>query len=153
MIDKYCEKHTEIDSNEQHVNLSPKLRKFCNFTSLPSPILTWIDQHMHGFITVWDENGTVIHVSNTIENLLGYTVTDVLGTKWFDKFSPEDTEYIKEMLDSDSSTSQTFYITIQDANGNSLRTENVAAQVVCENGGHYYVASTKDITDKKKRKR
>ncbi|RYG71419.1 PAS domain S-box protein [Lentibacillus lipolyticus] len=104
---------------------------------------------MHGFITVWDKEGSIIHVSDTIEKILGYTTTDLLGTRWFEKISPENTSYIQEVLDRKPNQPQAFYISIQDVNGNILQTENIAAHISCEDQEYYYAVSTKDITAKK----
>ncbi|WP_234032411.1 ATP-binding protein [Lentibacillus cibarius] len=146
MIDKYHKHHMNYDYSKENTDIPPRLHKL---TSLPSPILTWIDQHLHGFITVWDEYDTIIHVSSTIEKILGYTAADVVGTKWFEKISGGDMAYIKETLDANPNISRTFYVTIQDADGNNVHTETIAAKIVCENKKCYYAASIQDITDQK----
>ncbi|GAA0444813.1 hypothetical protein GCM10008983_22820 [Lentibacillus halophilus] len=149
MKDNYNKQQTEDDNLTPQQDRLPEHRKFRHFTSLPSSILTWFEQNLHGFVTVCDESGTIIYVSSSIEHFLGYSTEEVLGSKWFKKISSKNTEHIKQMLYSSPSRTQTFYATIQDIKGNDVHTENIVAQFVCENNERYFAVSTKDITDKK----
>ncbi|MFD1360467.1 ATP-binding protein [Lentibacillus salinarum] len=149
MANNHCEETTENNKNGLHTPPSPEFPELRNLASLPSPILQWIDQNMTGFITVWDQYGVIIYISKTVEQLLGYRVTDLMGTKWHEWVSPEDTSYIKQNFDSTLHKQQIFNIHIHNLDGKSIWTENLVTSVKDASGHLYYIAATKDITDKK----
>src|SRR5699024_5593065 len=151
MTNNYSKKSAEINENEQHSTSTnpPKLQEFYSITSLPSSILSWIDRHMSGFITLWDVDGTLIYVSKAVEQLLGYTASDLIGTKWYKLIPSEDVTYIKQHLDTTQQTKQVFNINVQNVYSKNVWTENMVSAIQDERGNYYYIAATKDITDKK----
>ncbi|SFA75573.1 two-component system, sporulation sensor kinase A [Lentibacillus halodurans] len=149
MIDKSRKESAEMNENEQHNAATSNDYEFDNLASLPSPILRWIDRNMNGFITLWDQNGAIIYISNTAEQLLGYPAAAFIGTKWFEWISPEDISYIQKNLDITQNRKQVLNINIQDVYGKSIWTENQITAIQDANGNHYYISATKDITDKK----
>ncbi|QKY71607.1 PAS domain S-box protein [Lentibacillus sp. CBA3610] len=104
---------------------------------------------MNGIITLWDQSGAIIYVSKSAERLVGYTVAEMIGTKWYEWISPEDISYLKKNLDVIQSAKQVFNINIQNVHGKNIWTENQLTPIHDESGNHYYVSATKDITDKK----
>ncbi|MFB4169102.1 ATP-binding protein [Virgibacillus sp. JSM 102003] len=121
---------------------------FNNIAALPPSILQWIDKNTNGFIAIWDKNGRIVYISKSVERLLGYQVTDLLGTQWFEKVSKEDVAYIKKHFDTDQESSQIFNIMIQNIHGKNIWTENLVSQIKDSNDV-YYAAAVKDISDKK----
>ncbi|WP_246202536.1 ATP-binding protein [Virgibacillus doumboii] len=150
MLNKYGKQHTNNNETRQNPTTTPKSPNFFNdISDLPPSILKWIDENMNGFITVWDRDGSIVYISESIEQLLGYKKTDMLGTQWYEKISADDIKYIKKHFDNNKSSTQFFNINIQNVYGRNIWTENLVTQLSDETGNVYYIAVTKDITDKK----
>ncbi|MGP4107084.1 ATP-binding protein [Virgibacillus sp. L01] len=147
---KDSNQQTENNKNKQitSTNFNPQ-DFFHNIAALPPSILEWIDRNTNGFIAIWDENGRIIYISKSVERLLGYQVTDLLGTQWFEKVSKEDVAYIKKHFDTSQESSQTFNIMIQNLHGKNIWTENLVSEIKDSDDRVYYAAAVKDITDKK----
>jgi len=123
---------------------------FPTLPDLPAFMLSWIENHHHDLITVWDHSGRIIFISKTVEELLGYKKADIAGTKWYEKLSKEDENYIKRKFKHRSSESQTFSFYLINKYGKYIWTECTAAKLYDEkNEKHYYIATLKDISDKK----
>lgn len=117
---------------------------------LPEFMLSWIDNHSHELITVWDRHGRMIFISKIVEDLLGYDRAELAGMKWYDKLSKEDKKYIKTKFDYKEGKSRTFTIKLINKSGKYIWAECTAAKLVDENNkDHFYIATLKDISDKK----
>jgi len=149
MTSNYGKKSTETGENEQYTTIPPQSQEFYNMASLPSSILKWIDRNMSGFVTLWDEHGRIIYVSKAVEQVLGYKVSELLGTKWHELIPANDVSYIENHLDETKNAKQVFNINVQNIYGKNIWTENLVSAIADESGNHYYISSTKDITDKK----
>lgn len=149
MINNYREELSKKNDNEQHSTTPQKLHDFSDLASLPSSILNWIDRNMNGFITLWDQNGMVIYISESVEQLIGFSVSEMIGSKWHKWVSPEDISYIINNLEDIQQGKQIFNINIQNVYGKNIWTENQVSTIHDESGHHYFISSTKDITDKK----
>ncbi|GGJ84878.1 hypothetical protein GCM10007063_04270 [Lentibacillus kapialis] len=149
MIGSYDEKSTKINKNEQHSTPRRVPRNFCNMASLPSSILKWIEWNMSGFVTLWDRHGRIIYVSKAVEQLLGYTASELLGTKWHEMVLANDISYVKDYLDAVKDEKQVFNINVQDIHSKNIWTENLVTSIQDDHGNEYYISFTKDITDKK----
>ncbi|SDQ58227.1 ATP-binding protein [Virgibacillus salinus] len=150
MENKDSNQQVENNKNKQNPTTTPDPQGFFNnIAALPPSILEWIDKNTNGFIAIWDKNGRIIYISKSVEQLLGYKVTDLLGTQWYEKVSNEDVTYIKNHFDTNQDSSQLFNIMIQNIYGKNIWTENLVSQIKDSNDNIYYAAAVKDITDKK----
>ncbi|MBP1949226.1 ATP-binding protein [Virgibacillus litoralis] len=150
MENKDSNQQVENNKNKQNSTTTPDPQGFFNnIAALPPSILKWIDKNTNGFIAIWDKNGRIIYISKSVERLLGYKVTDLLGTQWYEKVSHEDVTYIKNHFDTNQDSSQLFNIMIQNIYGKNIWTENLVSQIKDSNDNIYYAAAVKDITDKK----
>ncbi|WP_188455609.1 ATP-binding protein [Virgibacillus oceani] len=123
---------------------------FENVTGLPKFMLDWIEKNSNDLITVWDENGKVCFISKSIERLFGYSTTDLRGSLWYEKISPDDVSYIKSHFDNHTSIGQTFNINIRNKSGKYIWTECIIAKIKDENSDDsYFISTIKDISDKK----
>ncbi len=147
---KDSNQQTENNNNKQisTTNSNPQ-DFFNNIAALPPSILEWIDRNTNGFIAIWDKNGIIIYISKSVERLLGYKVSDLLGTQWFEKVSKYDVAYIKKHFDTNQDSSQIFNIMIQNIHGKNIWTENLVSEIKDSNDRVYYASAVKDITDKK----
>ncbi|GAB3796837.1 ATP-binding protein [Virgibacillus kimchii] len=123
--------------------------RFPELSDLPAFMLSWIENHDHDLITVWDHGGTVIFISKSVEEMLGYNREELTGTKWYEKISEEDQNYIKSKFDY-SSKSQTFMVNLINKYGKYIWAECTAGKLYDKNKKeNYYIATLKDISDKK----
>lgn len=123
---------------------------FSNLSTLPSCMLTWIDQYKQDVIIVWDNEGKVLFISKSIERLLGYKPSDLIEMHWHEKIPSEEVNYIRKNLDQSSSKNQTFTINILNSNGKYIWSECTIAKLLDEESDQiYFISSLKDISDKK----
>src|SRR5690625_1982938 len=119
--------HTNGRENDSNSIVSGKQAgNFQKLTDLPAFMLSWIENHHHDLITVWDHAGRIIFVSKTVEELLGYKKADIAGTKWYENISKEDEHYIKRKFKYRSNKSQTFTINLINKDGKYIWAECTA---------------------------
>lgn len=153
MLSKYGNQQSDNDEIGQNSTTTPASQKFFDdVLDLPPSFLTWINENMNGFITVWDENGSIVYISESVEQLLGYKKADVLGKQWYERITADDIRYVKKNHDCNKNDSQIFNINIQNIYGKNISTENLVTQITDDTGNIYNMAATKDITDKKEAK-
>ncbi|UJL48244.1 PAS domain S-box protein [Virgibacillus sp. NKC19-16] len=113
-------------------------------------MLSWIEHNKNEIITVWDQYGKVLYISKSIERLLGYNSTDLEDLVWHEKISPEDVTYIIRNFNQHIVTPQTFTINILNKQGKYIWSECTIAKMPDEENDRIcYIATVKDITDKK----
>src|SRR5690625_1053017 len=140
----------EMDGDNNPVDSVHQAERFPAFSDLPAFMLSWVENHYHDLITVWDYEGRVIFISKSVEEMLGYDRTELAGTKWSERISKEDEDYIKSNFNYDSSKSQTFTINLINKYGKYIWAECTAAKLYDEHKeDHFYIATLKDISDKK----
>ncbi|WP_099158196.1 ATP-binding protein [Virgibacillus ndiopensis] len=141
----------ENDSKKNDAkNQNSTKQYFDDVTSLPKFMLDWVEENSNDLITVWDESGKVCFVSKSVERILGYSTTELQGTSWYNKISPEDVSYIKSHFDESTSTSQTYNINIRNKDGKYIWTECKIAKIkVDQSGDSFFISTLKDISDKK----
>ncbi|SFD78362.1 two-component system, sporulation sensor kinase A [Lentibacillus persicus] len=149
MDNNYLNGPTDSRENEHRSTIPQNLHEFYNLASLPSSVFKWMDQNMTGFIVLWGLDGTALYISKTAEEILGYPISEMLGTKWYDWIPPSATSYIKNSLKLTQNINQTFHLKVRDFTGESVWTENKVTAIEDANGNKYYVSATKDITDKR----
>ncbi|ALX50536.1 PAS domain-containing sensor histidine kinase [Lentibacillus amyloliquefaciens] len=104
---------------------------------------------MAGFITLWNQDGEAVFISKTAEDILGYPISEMLGTNWSDWVSAADISHVKNNIDYIQTIKQTIHLNVRNASGKNIWTENQVAGIEDTNGKLYYISATKDITDKK----
>ncbi|MBY7143571.1 PAS domain S-box protein [Virgibacillus sp. NKC19-3] len=113
-------------------------------------MLSWIEYNKNEIITVWDQDGNVLYISKSIERLLGYNASDLEDVAWHEKISLEDVTYIKRNFNQYTDEPQIFTINILNKQGKYIWSEcTIAKMPDDENGRMCYIATIKDITDKK----
>ncbi|MEN1969964.1 ATP-binding protein [Lentibacillus sp. N15] len=121
---------------------------FSSISGLSKTMIDWIENNQSDLITIWDHHGRVCFASKSVERLLGYTVTELEGTFWYEQISPEDSSYINERLASLSENGQIFNINIKDKDGKYIWSECNLGKVTYEDKV-YYISTLRDISDKK----
>ncbi|OZU90221.1 PAS domain-containing sensor histidine kinase [Virgibacillus indicus] len=149
----YKKSNSENNTNEPEPNKTEWNRAkghFPELSALPQFMMKWIENYNNDVITVWDRNGEIIFISESIERLFGYRVSELLGTYWYEKISSEDLGYIMKYFDQEDNNSQRFSINIMNKQGKYIWTECTTAKIVDKNSGQaYFISILKDITDKK----
>lgn len=123
---------------------------FSNLSNLPPSMLQWVEEFKNDIITVWDMDGNLLFISKSVERLLGYKMSDLSEIKWREKVSPEDVDYVKRNIDKDTFEHQVFSINILHNDGTYKWSECTVAKLKEKvNDQFYYIASIRDITDRK----
>ncbi|GAA0611722.1 hypothetical protein GCM10009001_31190 [Virgibacillus siamensis] len=123
---------------------------FPGLASLPKTLLKWIDENSNDIVTVCEENGKLIFVSQSVEQLLGYKSDELLGSEWFDYIARDDMEYLKKYMDGlEEESGKPFNIHVRDWSGKYIWTEHIISRVRDKFGRLFFVSIVKDITDKK----
>ncbi|CDQ39908.1 sporulation kinase C [Virgibacillus kapii] len=119
-------------------------------SSLPSFMLAWVENNSHDIILVLDALGRLTYVSKTVESILGYHPSDLVGKLWHELISAEDASYMKDNFDETHTQTQSFTMNVVNRDGKYIWSECSAAKIVDqENGRTYYLATIADIRDKK----
>lgn len=144
-------KHENINTERSEVSHRMQVGEFSTgLASLPMTLLKWIDENSNDIVTVWGENGKLIFISQSVEQLLGYKPDDLLGSKWYENIAREDVNYLMKNLDfTKGKDGQTFNIHVRNRNGKYIWTEHVITRLEDMRGKHYFISIVKDITDKK----
>lgn len=119
-------------------------------SSLPSPIVDWIEDHGFDFITVSDRQGKIIYISSSIEKVLGYHTEELVGEEVLSYFSPNDRDDFLTIFDPKATYRQRFSLHIRNAIGKYIWVDAVISTIVIKDKEDYFfIALSKDITDKK----
>jgi len=133
--------------NNQHENL--KSQKTLH-TKIPSNILDWFGYHLGEILIIWNNSGEISYISHSIEKLLEYRVTELLGSKWLEAISYEDISYIKETLNNGRKETELLDLLLFHKNGRFLPAECMIIGFKDEETAEVYFAGVlKDITAKK----
>ncbi|GGA62231.1 ATP-binding protein [Ornithinibacillus halotolerans] len=121
-----------------------------SLSKLPDFILNWIEEHSNGFFSVWSERGVGLYFSKAIKNVLGFEPEDLLGKSFKQVLLQEDIRYLIKEFDRDSKTNQTFHMKLPNIEQNFIWCEcKIAKLLEPTTSTVYYVASIRDITEKK----
>jgi two-component system sporulation sensor kinase A len=140
----------EMERDSNPVDSVQQAERFPALSDLPAFMLSWVENHYCDLITVWDHEGRILFISKSVEEMLGYDRTELAGTKWYEWISKEDGDYIKSNFNHDSNNSQTYTINLINKYGKYIWAECIAAKLYDKHKkDHFYIASVKDISDKK----
>lgn len=144
----------EIDENTDNAvlatfSIANKPAQF-SLASLPEDVLNWIEKQGFDFITICNDLGDVIYISNSIEKILGFDRNDLIESNAISYFSPSDQEIIHEKFVKNSNKVQKFTASIRDALGRYKGIDSVIASLFSRDTHELlYISLSKDITDKK----
>ncbi|WP_163972151.1 ATP-binding protein [Oceanobacillus halotolerans] len=148
------ERYRNIVSTKKEEVTSPKvnsdLHHLMDLSSLPSFILQWIEHNSNDIITICDEKGNLIYVSKTVEDVLGYQPSELMGTSYYDKISEDDLSNIRKYFDKDSDELQLFMFHMRTKDSKLVWLQSSTGRVSDpESNRTFLVSILKDITEKK----
>ncbi|WP_284140052.1 MULTISPECIES: ATP-binding protein [unclassified Virgibacillus] len=121
-----------------------------SLASLPSFMLNWIEQKSNDVVSLWDLEGNLLYISNSIEHALGYKLSELKGVQWLDFVAPEDITYIKNNLDQTVDKENIFNIQVKNYDERYIWCECKIAKLLDNNNeAGYFISIIRDITDKK----
>lgn len=135
------------DGSDSVVTTNKKENKFSNFSTLPMTMLNWIEYHQDEMVTIWDANGKIIFISDSVGRLLGFDRCELIGTYWFDRLSTSDLSYIAQNDKNEEMEEKGFKIILTNKSGKYLTAECTVSKIV-DNGQVYYISILKDITNR-----
>lgn len=136
------------NSNQAELNQS---EKHCSdLASLPTSILKGMNKVSNDIIVISDWEGKVVFISENVESILGYKVSDILGTGWNDMVLAEDVAYIQKNVEALINKQQEFNINIRNQCSKYIWFSCSITKVIDEETDNtYLLASLQDITNKK----
>lgn len=143
------EKHA-FNTPDSHIipNSNGYLSNFI-LAKLPENLLNWVEKNGSDLVTICDRNGIILHVSNSIERILGYKAEEVESTSSLEYIYPNDLGILKEKFVFDSNKVQKFNLGLRNVYGKYVWVECLISRIQEETDIDQYVSVTKDITDKK----
>ncbi|MDY0408234.1 histidine kinase dimerization/phospho-acceptor domain-containing protein [Paracerasibacillus soli] len=123
-------------------------RPLHNVKSLPLEILNWIENNSNDVITIWNQSGKLLFVSDSVEQLLGFKANAITNKSWNTFLTVEDAHYISKKFTNEINVKQMFNIPLFNHNDLPVWCGITAVKLVAHHEP-YYVAILKDITDKK----
>ncbi len=142
--DEQCDQVEEILTDSQAGTDSGDL------ASLQPHVLQGIDKIGKELIVVCDEWGTIQFVSKNVTQILGYRVTDIIGTFWIEMVKREDAAYIQKNKGQILNQGQEFNLHLRNQHGKYIWFDCTLIRVESEKGGGaHYLAVLQDITNKK----
>lgn len=137
------------DQNTTIINAKQEENYFSDLESLPKFILQGIGMISNDIIIVGDRVGKVRFISKSVKSMLGYEVSDMLGTAWNETLLVEDVTYIRKNFSKKINKHQSFNINIRNLHGKYIWFDCTIVKVKSDNNSFYYIATLKDITNKK----
>ncbi|MFC4023053.1 ATP-binding protein [Oceanobacillus longus] len=142
----------EINNND---DISPKydkkpdnLRNIKDVSELPHRILEWINMNSDGVFILADTDGKLIYVTTAIEKIIGYKVSELIGTYWYEKIPLKDVEYVRKQVREYPGDKKNVNINVLNNDGKYILLDCKFEQYV-DGTDTYILAYLKDITYKK----
>ncbi|MCT2536392.1 ATP-binding protein [Aquibacillus koreensis] len=121
-----------------------------NLSKLPDEILHWIGANGFDFLTIADELGNILYVSPSVQKVVGYEVSELIGKPTKDFISPSDQPQLLNKFQVHSANAQKINLSFRDNLGKYIWVESVVRCTEIDLfQGKVYIALNKDITDKK----
>ncbi|MFC4404483.1 ATP-binding protein [Gracilibacillus xinjiangensis] len=118
-------------------------------SQLPAEVLEVVERSGFDLITLSDFSGQITFVSDSVENVLGYSKGDLLGKSVFRYILQDDKKYIDQHFNRSSNTPQKYYVHIRHQLGKYIIFESNMSVVEWPEGHKQILTVSKDISDKK----
>lgn len=121
-----------------------------NLTALTGEVLEWVEDTANDVYAIWDEEGTLIHISKSVEKMLGYTMEELKSLTWQVLLDDEDIMLFKQKFDKFTLKKQFFNLNIRHQNERYIWCECIIKKKINQRDGKVYFLTTfRDNTDKK----
>lgn len=139
------------DLSPDHNNLDSKQSSkepASNLSSLPNEVLEWIGDTYQDVIALWSEQGKLLFISKSVEQVFGYDIASLAGVYWKEFVSKDEALYIDEHYDESIDKKQLFTLHIRHRESRLIWCECTIKKLQDED--HiYFISIIKDITYKK----
>lgn len=112
---------------------------------LPKVMLRWIDHNSQAIIMIFNKEGRLQYVSQSIESVLNILPKNILGKRWRKLFSIEKLKYIEKFFSKNDSSIETIKVSIK-SSSNELKWFNSTLSSINYNNEQYCLMSLIDIT-------
>jgi diguanylate cyclase (GGDEF)-like protein/PAS domain S-box-containing protein len=110
-------------------------------------------QHVSDLITVLDSDGTVIYQSSSVERVLGYTVEDIVGSRFDRLLHPGEEGRLPHLLANRTAAAgavpQVFECALRHRNGNVRRFEMLYTDLLDDENVRGIVLNGRDVSERK----
>ncbi len=147
---RYEKETGNTDKSIHLAEMQQEQRKNLQLSSLPASMLTWIEENCHDIISVIDEDGLFIYISKSVERILGYQPSQLIGKPWYKVISSEDIDYIKESCNPDPLMKLFYQLNVINSDGKSIWSSCTLTKLKdSKTGRTFYISIVADIRDKK----
>ena len=138
-----------VKQDQIRLTIDAKPSSYC-LANLPVQALNWIEHHGFGFFGVINSKGEILHVSSSIENILGYLPKQVIGHSFF-RYMPR--RIHKSFIDTfqlDTHYRQRFTIQLKSITEKQVWVDLIVKPIYIKNTNHpVYLFLVDNMTDKK----
>ncbi len=143
----------EIGNTDETIHLAEleqMQRDNPQLSSLSTSMLTWIEENCHDIISVLNEDGLFVYTSKSVERILGYHPSQLIGKPWYTFVSTEDIDYIKENCDRSPALKRFYQLNVLNSAGEAIWSSCTLTKMKEKDTGRtYYLSIIADKRDKK----
>ncbi|WP_424474951.1 ATP-binding protein [Oceanobacillus kimchii] len=134
---------------ERNSKTPESLKNIQHATDLPDEIINWIDKKSDGIFVLLDSVGEILYITESIERILGFSPSKLVGLHWDEMVSGKDVEFARRKAELTKKT-------MRDFNLNVLNNDGDYVPLTCEfeyyrnvDNQTYVLVYLKDLTVKK----
>ncbi|SHF53985.1 ATP-binding protein [Ornithinibacillus halophilus] len=121
-----------------------------DLTSLPEFIQNWFEENSNDIFSIWDHKGRALFFSKSTEQILGYTLSDLVDITWEDLIAPDDITTMKKQLDKKTEDEQLLTVHLKKNDESYIWCEcKIIKKFHPTTKSEIFISIIKDITDKK----
>ncbi|WP_249869658.1 ATP-binding protein [Oceanobacillus saliphilus] len=121
-----------------------------SFAELPLEFLKWIERNTDGVFVLANEEGLLLYVTSSIEKVLGYKASDLIGTYWYEKAFEKDVNYVRKEVMENMKNGKNLHLNVLNNDGKVKVLEcTIDKYVDNESGNRYVLVYLSDATYKK----
>jgi len=112
----------ELNNNRDDIPLKydknpDKSRYFNSINEMSAEIIKWIEKHNDSVFILADTCGKLLYVTESIEGMLGYKVSELIGTYWYEKIPESDVAYARKKVSALSQSKGKFNLNVLNNDG------------------------------------
>lgn len=138
------------DRHSDYLEKSDNMRNIKDIVALPPQILKWIERNSDGVFILTSTTGELLYIAKSIEDLIGYKTSEMVGTFWYEWLTDKDVEYVRKQLSEIPGTSKNVNVNVLGKDGRIVLLDCKLERYKHElDDNFYFLAYLKDITYKK----
>ncbi|MFS0751713.1 ATP-binding protein [Oceanobacillus sp. 1P07AA] len=134
---------------ERNSKTPESLKNIQHATDLPDEIINWIDKKSDGIFVLLDLVGRILYITESIERILGFSPSKLVGLHWDEMVSGKDVEFAKRKAELSEKTLRDFNLNVLNNDGNYVPLTCELEYYRNADNQTYVLVYLKDLTVKK----